>query len=94
MYRLGEVGKLCDDMPDMSSLTSNTECKQAQEMLQKSEDYFKTSKFVIAEGNGVHLPPGCISDRVAGNFVYWNPEGKTISFDRNVRPICKIIKGE
>ena len=42
------------------------------------------------EGNGADLPYGCISDKVSSgsHYMYWNPKGRAISADPNIRQIC------
>ena len=41
-------------------------------------------------GLGAHLPYGCISDKVSSgsHYMYWNPKGRAISADPNIRQIC------
>ena len=79
---------------EFEQIQSLNDCKEAQEALEKSNPSFMESKFVFAKGDGLDLPPGCISDRVKTNqhYVYYNPRGKTISADPNVRPICRKMK--
>ena len=82
------MGNLCEK--PLTSIHNWKECKTAQLWLQKRNPLFKSSRFVNASGDGTSLPLGCISDRVSDNHnIYWNPEGKAISADQNLRLICK-----
>ena len=91
-FEIVETGKLCEG--DFEQIQSLDDCKEAQESLKKSNPYFMESKFVFAKGEGLDLPPGCISDRVTTNqhYVYYNPRGRATSADPNVRPICRKMK--
>ena len=96
-YGTGEIGKLCDDskLGVLDTIKSLPECKNAHKILKKYDIHFKDSTFVSATGNGTDLPFGCISDSISyKHYVYWNPEGKAISNDPNLRQICKKKSGE
>ena len=87
-FQLAEVGKLCEE--PLISINNTEECKIAQLWLQKNNPKFQSSRFINASGDGSSLPFGCISDKVSNNhYIYWNPEGMTISADPNLRLICK-----
>ena len=96
-YGTGELGKLCDDskLGALDTIKTLPECENAHTILKKYEIYFKDSTFVSTLGNGTDLPFGCISDNTSyQHYVYWNPEGKVISNDPNLRQICKKKSGE
>lgn len=40
--------------------------------------------------SGHHLPYGCILDAVSTEqrFIYWNPNGRVLSTDKNILQIC------
>ena len=83
-----EGGKQCEGQ--LKPILNSKNCNKAQVWLKKMNPSYKTSKFAIASGNGVDLPFGCISDKVSRNhYVYWNPKGKAISADSNLRLICE-----
>ena len=87
-FQAAEVGKLCEG--DLKPIETPEDCKKAH------SSAFYDSKYISMKGNGLDLPPGCVSDRVRNkvNYVYFNPGGKTISLDERVRPICRKIKGK
>ena len=96
-YGAAELGKGCGDskFDALIDIKSAQECQDAQNTLQKYEEYFKNSTYVHALGNGADLPFGCISDKVSyKHYVYWNPDGSAISNDPNIRAICKKSKGK
>ena len=77
-------GKICGETNDLVPLKSWEECNKAQNILRETNRSFMASTFVNVSGNGIYLPSGCISDKVSGkHYVYWNPEGTTISSDRH-----------
>ena len=92
-------GKLCEDIKNHGKqwwpIGDPNECKLAHDYLKKKyPNFFKDSTFVHASGDGVDLPFGCISDMVSQkHYVYWNPDGKTISSDPKLSVICKDSKG-
>ena len=89
VFQVAEVGKLCEG--DLKPIETPEDCKRAHRVMAA----FYDSKYISMNRNGWDLPPGCVSDRVRTdvNYVFFNPGGKTISFDERVRPICRKIKG-
>ena len=88
-------GKICGETNNLVPIKSFEECNKTHEILKKIDPSFKVSTFVNASGNGSYLPSGCISDKVSGkHYVYWNPEGATISSDPKLKLICKGKQGK
>ena len=95
LFAITNEGKICGETNNLVPLKSWEECNKAQKILRETNHSFKGSMFVNASGNGIYLPSGCISDKVSGkHYVYWNPEGTTISSDPKLSLICRNKQGK
>ena len=72
----------------MSCQNPVNETKVCQEAASLAKIQFLTEENII--GDGTDLPYGCISDKVSSgsHYMYWNPKGRAISADPNIRQIC------
>ena len=95
LFTITNEGKICGETNNLLPIESFEECNKAQQILRETNPSFQGSMFVNASGNGIYLPSGCISDKVSGkHYVYWNPEGTTISSDPKLELICKNKLGK
>ena len=76
-YFLSDVGKACKN-----PVRNSGDCENA------ANDYDEAT-FVVAHGAGYDLPYGCVTEYTKDkHYIFWNPQGATISGDPYVRQVC------